>query len=50
MRMHQMIVWNYSKIIDALLKVDQPMTVTRTRAKDPDDPWADVPLPPEPTR
>jgi hypothetical protein len=39
-----------SVIIDALLKSDQPMTVTRTRAKDPDDPWADVPLPPEPTR
>jgi hypothetical protein len=38
-----------SVIIDALLKSDQPMTVTRTRAKDPDDPWADVPLPPEPT-
>ena len=39
-----------SVIIDALLKTEQPMTVTRTRAADPDDPWADVPLPPEPTR
>lgn len=39
-----------SVIIDALLKTEQPMTVTRTRTKDPDDPWADVPLPPEPTR
>ena len=39
-----------SVIIDALLKSDQPMTVTRTRAKDPDDPWADVPPPPEPSR
>ena len=39
-----------SVIIDALLKTDQPMTVIRTRTKDPDDPWVDVPLPPEPTR
>jgi hypothetical protein len=39
-----------SVIIDALLKSDQPMTVTRTRAKEPDDPWADVPPPPEPSR
>ena len=39
-----------SVIIDALLKSDQPATVTRSRAADPDDPWADVPLPPEPGR
>jgi hypothetical protein len=39
-----------SVIIEALLKVDRPMTVTRTNAADPDDPWADVPPPPEPTR
>jgi hypothetical protein len=29
-----------SVIIDALLKSDQPMTVTRTTAAEPDDPWA----------
>jgi hypothetical protein len=39
-----------SVIIDALLKTEQPMTVTRTKAADPDDPWASVPLPPEPSR
>jgi hypothetical protein len=39
-----------SVIIESLLKVTEPMTVTRSTAKDPDDPWADVPLPPEPTR
>ena len=39
-----------SVIIEALLKVDRPMTVTRTKAADVDDPWADVPPPPEPTR
>ena len=39
-----------SVIIDALLKTEQPMTVTRKKAADPDDPWASVPLPPEPTR
>jgi hypothetical protein len=39
-----------SVIIDALLKTEQPMTVTRTKAADPDDPWASVPLPPEPIR
>lgn len=39
-----------SVIIDSLLKTEHPMMVTRTRAADPEDPWASVPLPPEPTR
>jgi hypothetical protein len=39
-----------SVIIEALLKGAEPMWVTRTRTKDPEDPWADVPPPPEPSR
>ncbi len=39
-----------SVIIEALIKGAQPEWVTRTSTKDPNDPWADVPLPPEPTR
>jgi hypothetical protein len=39
-----------SVIIEALLKGAKPEWVTRTRTKDLDDPWADVPPPPEPSR
>lgn len=39
-----------SVIIEGLLKVTEPMTVTRSKAMDPEDPWANVPPPPEPTR
>lgn len=38
-----------SVIIEALLKTDQPSKVTRIQVADPEDPWLNVPLPPEPT-
>jgi hypothetical protein len=39
-----------SVVIDAMLKTPASAPVTRSTAPVEDDPWAHVPLPPEPTR